>query len=58
VCSKPHSDYKLFVSVIGLLGLIGIFAFRFSFGVSTNSEPTDKKSEEKPKKKSKKRKIY
>jgi hypothetical protein len=57
VCSKPHSNYNLFVAVLALMAIVGIASYRFSFGTTSADDRLKKETEPKGKKKQK-RKIY
>ena len=57
VCSKPHSNYNLFVAVLALMAVVGIASYRFSFGVTSVDNRRKPETEPKAKKKQK-RKIY
>ena len=42
VCSKPHSNYILFVAIVGIMAVVGIVAYRFCFAPPTNQKMSEK----------------
>ena len=54
VCSKPHTNYQLFVAVVGAMALVGIAAFQFCFGPPSGQKSTEPAKKKNPQQKKKK----